>query len=132
MSSNDPRYQRAHWLVWKERGPASGYACVVCGESAAHWAYSHQSPKELTSREGWPYSENVEDYEPLCMKCHRARDMARWSPQLREDVKAKQSRSSRKQSLVKAKCLDCGMTTNRGNLGRHQRSSGHTGREILT
>jgi hypothetical protein len=48
--------------------------------------------------------------------------------------KDEQGRSitSLKGLLQKWECLECGMVTIPGNLGRHQKAKGHTGREKVT
>ena len=70
-------YITAHIAVARERGKASEQDCVECGETAAHWAYTHDDPNELRSRQGWPYSLDVARYVPMCRTCHKRYDLAR-------------------------------------------------------
>lgn len=68
-------YAGAHYAVKKERGRASGYACVGCGLQAEHWALINDRG-DKTNYLGQRWSDNVEDFLPRCAKCHGAYDQA--------------------------------------------------------
>lgn len=69
-------YMGMHYRLRSMRGAASAYDCRHCGRLAAHWAYDHADPEELTAPEGWPFSLDPAHYMPLCASCHRAFDAA--------------------------------------------------------
>jgi len=56
-------YWTLHWRVRVARGPAKNYHCTECGQQAYDWAM-------LRDTDG----QNVNDYTPLCRKCHIAYD----------------------------------------------------------
>jgi hypothetical protein len=63
------------------KGSASQHTCP-CGAPAAHWAYDHQDPDQRIGQagkrgEGLPYSLNPDHYQPRCVPCHKAADLAR-------------------------------------------------------
>lgn len=64
----------AHSRVRTDRGPARDYACVDCGETAAHWSYNHEDPDELPAISG-PYSLSPDFYEARCVPCHKRFDL---------------------------------------------------------
>lgn len=70
-------YGAAHRRIYTERGPALEHDCATCGGPAAHWAYDHQDPNELTSPEGWAYSPDPNRYTALCVPCHSIFDSGR-------------------------------------------------------
>lgn len=65
-------------------GPAAQYQCVECGRGAREWAYDGTDPTALyrpcSYRAGiikWVlFSRFPEFYMPMCISCHRQRDMA--------------------------------------------------------
>lgn len=72
-------YDQAHHGIRRTRGAASSHACLNCGDPAAHWSYRNTSATELEGvMRGRPgtvrYSANPDDYDPLCVMCHRIRD----------------------------------------------------------
>lgn len=69
-------YRSVHEKVAFQRGKASDQDCWVCGEPAQHWAFRYDSKSDLKDPEGRPYSSDVWDYDPLCIGCHRRRDLA--------------------------------------------------------
>ena len=73
-------YHGAHDRVRDNRGSASRFACIGCGQAALHWAYDHADPDELLDPEG-PYSAKVEHYQPMCVPCHKRFDLARIATQ---------------------------------------------------
>ncbi len=65
-----PTYKIVHQMLRKnERG-----ACLHCGNQATEWAMKHDSLERLTDVNGRIFSSNIDDYEPLCVKCHRRAD----------------------------------------------------------
>jgi hypothetical protein len=60
-----PSYHVWHKRVKKARGPASGYACVDCGEPAQDWSTVNSSSGDVQGR-----------FQPRCRKCHRYHDGA--------------------------------------------------------
>lgn len=70
-------YRQVHDGLHWERGPASSYTCVEClVKPAKHWAYLYTASKTaLVDEDGSPYSENLNDYAPMCIGCHRAFDI---------------------------------------------------------
>lgn len=78
-------YQAAHLRLRANRGPASRWRCIACGEPAEQWAYRAGSEREITGEA--PYQKNGRrrsrhlawspdpaDYDPMCRPCHAARD----------------------------------------------------------
>ena len=59
----NPSYDVWHKRVKKARGPASGYACVDCGEPAEDWSTVNPSSHDVQVR-----------FQPRCRKCHRHHD----------------------------------------------------------
>ncbi|MGW8796650.1 hypothetical protein ACWGN9_05970 [Streptomyces sp. NPDC055775] len=79
-----PAYGTVHNWVAAKRGRAKDHPCLLCGATAAHWAYLHGAPDQLlgpagTHEDGMPYAVDVEQYEPMCRSCHRRWDNARAS-----------------------------------------------------
>lgn len=72
----DPAYRTVHTRVSRARGRASTHPCVDCGGQAQHWSYTHGSMREKTSETGQPFSDDLDDYAPRCVKCHTAFDRA--------------------------------------------------------
>jgi len=60
-----PSYDVWHKRVRKARGPASGYACVDCGEPADDWSTVDPASNDVWVR-----------FQPRCRKCHRYHDRA--------------------------------------------------------
>lgn len=68
---DEPTYQLAHSRLKRRLGPASAHRCTECDCAAAHWAYvGHREPEQRM-----PYSVVVEDYRPMCVRCHKRYDM---------------------------------------------------------
>lgn len=59
-----------------ERGFAKEHVCVECGEQAQEWALISKTLSEA-SEVGRPtgHSHSVENYQPMCIKCHRKQDV---------------------------------------------------------
>src|ERR1019366_3924904 len=58
-------YNNLHHRMVKKRGKASLQQCVRCGAPAAHWARLHETDG----------MDIMNDYVPMCIKCHRGYDM---------------------------------------------------------
>jgi hypothetical protein len=67
-------YGTAHDRVRKVRGKAQEHRCVGCGGQAAQWAYRHGTERLLLDHRGKPYSNDPNDYDPMCIRCHRIAD----------------------------------------------------------
>src|SRR5690625_1200652 len=70
-------YPQAHMALTKSRGLASTHDCIECGGPAYDWAYLHTCEEPLVSDLGSEYSENPDDYAPMCRGCHQKFDNAR-------------------------------------------------------
>lgn len=141
--------EQIHAGLLYQFGKASWRKCIRCSRQAKHWAYQYTAGEnELRSGTGTPYSENLYDYLPLCISCHRKQDLAT-DPRLKaigEDFMAKRRETLRiKEDLGfygdirrknvqevnkrRRRCLECGKMSNPGGLGFHQKGTGHTGWE---
>lgn len=70
------RYYTAHQRLASDRGKASGYRCIDCGEWAAQWSYDHADPDGLMDGD-LPYSLKSSHYDPRCVPCHKLFDLNR-------------------------------------------------------
>ena len=61
----NPSYDGWHHRVTQARGPASGYACVDCGNPAQDWSTVNPSSDDIQAR-----------FQPRCRRCHRYYDGA--------------------------------------------------------
>lgn len=67
-------YSAVHQRLRKERGHASEHICARCGErQARQWSVDKQRAEKRTP---WPYSTDLSLYEPLCVSCHKRKDLA--------------------------------------------------------
>ena len=88
----NPSYDVWHKRIKKARGPASGYACVDCGEPAEDWSTVHPSSRDIRNR-----------FQPRCRKCHRSYDGAvgAGNPQAKlSDDKVRKLRARRADGLT--------------------------------
>lgn len=72
------KYVMAHRRVSIYFGKASEHICIACGEIASEWSYVGNSPFERVQDHGGylvKYSPRSTDYEPLCKRCHRHKDI---------------------------------------------------------
>ena len=60
-----PSYDVWHRRVTKARGPATGYACIDCGNPAQDWSTANPSSDDIQVR-----------FQPRCRRCHRHYDGA--------------------------------------------------------
>lgn len=69
-----------HEYLARERGPARNHTCVECGKPADEWAYQHTGETQYgktsdgVNWDSLPYSEDLNDYAPMCRSCHRRLD----------------------------------------------------------
>jgi hypothetical protein len=73
-------YNSMHRKIVRERGSAKEYLCIDCTErNAHHWSLRNGADYTIqvgTKWEGRMFSNDIEDYEPRCGKCHSAHDRA--------------------------------------------------------
>jgi len=67
-------YSTAHDRIARVRGKAIQHKCCSCGGPARQWAYQG-SDQELVNEAGLRYSENPDDYAPMCSSCHKRLDV---------------------------------------------------------
>jgi hypothetical protein len=124
---------------------------VGCSKKAKDWAYQYTATNELVTSSGRKYSENFEDYAPMCRSCHRAFDI-QMEPRLRHfkvfqeaGQRAIASRIAQSPDWLayrvqnmsgvnrqRRKCTGCLLVSNPGAMAMHQKKSGHSGWEIVT
>lgn len=69
-------YVSVHRKLRRVRGRAPDHPCFGgCGNPAEQWAYQRAEATQFY--EGFPYSEDLSDYEPMCRSCHRKMDIAK-------------------------------------------------------
>ncbi|MFE7712997.1 hypothetical protein ACFU6I_46410 [Streptomyces sp. NPDC057486] len=68
-------YKIAHRKVAHMRGIASSQRCIYCRRHAAQWALNHSRATKVTDGH-LVWSEAPDDYDPLCVACHRIYDQA--------------------------------------------------------
>jgi len=76
---SDIRYVTVHNRLSRQRGPARAWTCVLCPKQAQEWSYDHRCPDERVERRNgkvFPFSEDLDRYQPVCKSCHTKRD--RW------------------------------------------------------
>lgn len=87
MTASHRTYEQVHSGLHWFYGRASEFPCVCCDLPANHWCYQYTAGElELRSPSGSLYSENFEDYAPMCRKCHATLDMS-LDPRKRESVR---------------------------------------------
>ena len=83
-------YRTIHVRVAELNGSAKWEDCIHCGEYADHWAYYHWDAYEICQQDGYAkgrwFSTNLDNYKPLCVKCHRSYDAIAFK-QSRESLK---------------------------------------------
>jgi len=64
-------YIAVHIRLATAFGSAKDRDCIQCGKPAIHWAYQYGAPDEQRDETGgWPYSEDLSFYKPMCGRCH--------------------------------------------------------------
>ena len=87
MSAARRTYEQVHAGLHWAYGRAAEFPCVRCENQANHWCYQYSAGDSvLFSPTGAPYSEDFEDYAPMCRRCHKAFDMS-MEPRLIEAVR---------------------------------------------
>lgn len=144
-------YEQMHFGLQWERGLAAQFECVgACGRMAKDWAYQHGSPGEITDHRGRVFSQDFYAYAPMCRGCHRKYDIV-CQPRSKSrkrvaDIRAAQKRGQVALSVIRGagggtwyasnaavlnaqirRCAECGLETNPGALGSHQKRLGHDG-----
>jgi len=68
-------YEGVHVRLRNRWGRATLHRCVDCGERAEHWAFSYfRASMCLVDSRGQRYSNDPDDYDARCRKCHRTYD----------------------------------------------------------
>jgi len=74
----NPTYQAIHGRLRKQRGKATGYACISCSSPAHSWAYDRQDPDQRTEVQSngttVTFSADLDRYQPMCDSCHNKLD----------------------------------------------------------
>lgn len=76
-TGEEATYSAIHQRLKSQRGCASDMKCIDCEGKAQHWSYTHDSEYELVDSDLGPYSTNLSDYVPRCVRCHKRFDLAR-------------------------------------------------------
>lgn len=72
---DNPKYSTVHKNLVKYRGKASDYQCAQCNSMANQWAcQDNKTEYEIINGYTIYYSNNLNDYAPLCYSCHRTID----------------------------------------------------------
>lgn len=66
-------YLGMHADLKKRRGAAANYRCP-CGQQAQEWALK-PSVEPRTDPDGRKFSGHLDDYQPMCVPCHRKMDL---------------------------------------------------------
>lgn len=71
-------YWQAHKRVSAQRGKPTTHTCS-CGAQAKQWALIHGRGTHEQTIRGYdlPYSLDVDDYQPMCVPCHKRYDLGR-------------------------------------------------------
>jgi hypothetical protein len=81
VARSDIGYRAAHDRVQRTRGKAVEYPCRDCGGQATNWSYQKGSPSERVhvggKEDGFLFSPDPNDYDPLCFSCHSKADNKR-------------------------------------------------------
>lgn len=71
MPKRDRTAQAVHSRIYRRRGYAREHLCIACFGPALDWAYLYAAGKrEKVTVSGQRYSEDIEDYAPMCRPCH--------------------------------------------------------------
>ena len=76
---DDVGYRAVHARLAAQRGAATAYACVDCGDDAEQWSYDNLDVDERCDDQRRVYSLDLDHYAPRCRRCHHAYD-CRTSP----------------------------------------------------
>ncbi len=75
-SGDAASYMAVHLRLRNQRGRAKDFSCVDCDAKAAHWSYNNTDPDERFEHGMGRYSTDLTNYEPRCVRCHKAHDNA--------------------------------------------------------
>lgn len=75
----DVKYRALHTWIASRKGKASNYKCVGCGGQAEEWSNVDHS-----------YLRKLEDFQPLCSRCHKEYDRMRTNLCFQGRIKCKQ------------------------------------------
>lgn len=150
--SSDP-YFVAHRMVYETRGDAADQPCSSCGKQARDWALVQGSSEEALNEKGQKYSNNPQDYRPMCRSCHAkydgwgealqdesvrmagvsaARDRYRTDPSLRGSLSTRGGKGGRvSKPKARRRCLECRLESFSGGIATHQAYTGHSGWEDI-
>jgi hypothetical protein len=136
------KYRGIHSRLTRGRGKAADQECFECGAQALDWALK----ADLHIPGEKQISMNLEDYEPLCRRCHIHRDAdpsrgfsqaralaiglhERRSNDLEYDAYWRKTSGDggKRTTTIRRTCAECGMTSNPGGLATHQKASSHRG-----
>ncbi len=92
--NDDPGYFTVHQRLVRQEGPARDLICS-CGSPARQWSYI--GPRQPNER--MPFSEDLTQYRPRCVSCHKKADAA----QYKEDERWRTAKRSRP-DMVKSHC----------------------------
>ena len=77
MNKAEPEYGSIHSRLIRTIGPAKSFICE-CGEQARDWALMEKTAAIVISQsgkmKGSKYSYNLDDYKPMCRRCHNRMD----------------------------------------------------------
>ena len=131
-------YWTVHNRLRETRGRASEYLCIACGSRACEWALQPSCTAPLISTSGTgigcPYSEDLNDYAPMCRSCHSLLDaddrVRAWGRTLgntygREGGRLGGPRGARTTNAIRRQCGTCGLVSSPGPLALHLRKLGH-------
>ena len=68
------RYRKAHEIVIESKGRAREHSCNTCGSPALDWAMLHEAKNKESSLH-YEWSDNPDDYIPMCRSCHKIYDL---------------------------------------------------------
>lgn len=137
-----------HSRLRADRGRARDHDCVECGGRALDWAFQHTGAALRDPATGRWYSEDPDDYAPMCRSCHFKLDVSRserWSRSLRETgfqpghvAKPKPLNQNQlavlaagrnRAATIRRRCSTCGLESTPAGVGTHQKATGHRGTE---
>lgn len=132
--------QAVHSRLYRRYGMARDFQCVECGGAALDWAYQYSSSDEQIDQHGQKWSENLDDYAPMCRRCHINFDR-KMDPEMAARLRAKASavspelrrkagRASVEQRpdtavAMHRRTCECGYESNAGNVAQHRRRLNH-------
>lgn len=130
------RHDTVHRMLRNRFGSARNHLCVACGGQAEHWAYQHTAgTEEKVGDDGLVFSENADDYAPMCRSCHVGFDI-QMNPDgvarnlVPEDPSARSEKSKaggRAAAAKRRSCSGCDKVASPAAIGAHQHYGFHEG-----